>query len=153
MLGSKEKEKVFGGICGGDTPGSMPNPVVKSSSADGTAGGTRGRVGHCQKPFFCISFPEERSLPKECADRKARSSGTLFKRRVPELLAFALCSARFLLPHIFSRHISFGFGCFLNKTFAVCRLSEKGASSYFPTQNLPKISSRRRSSHSFPRIF
>ncbi len=46
------QELVSGGHGGGDTPGSMPNPEVKPSSADGTAGGTRGRVGHCQKPNF-----------------------------------------------------------------------------------------------------
>ena len=37
----------------------MPNPAVKPSSADGTAGGTRGRVGRCRKLFpsliFCAS--------------------------------------------------------------------------------------------------
>ncbi len=45
------KDWVFGGFCGGVTPGSMPNPAVKPSSADGTPGGTRGRVGRCRKPY------------------------------------------------------------------------------------------------------
>ena len=40
----------------GTHPVSMPNPAVKSSSADGTAGGTRGRVGRRQKPFFFYAF-------------------------------------------------------------------------------------------------
>ena len=30
----------------------MPNPAVKPFSADGTPGGTRGRVGRCRKPSF-----------------------------------------------------------------------------------------------------
>ena len=34
----------------------MPNPAVKPSSADGTAGGTRGRVGRCRKLFPSLIF-------------------------------------------------------------------------------------------------
>ena len=43
-----------GGHSGGVTPGSMPNPAVKPSSADGTAEAIRGRVGRCRKSFFYV---------------------------------------------------------------------------------------------------
>ena len=43
---------ISGGHSGGVTPGSMPNPAVKPSSADGTAEAIRGRVGRCRKSFF-----------------------------------------------------------------------------------------------------
>ena len=43
---------ISGGFCGGVTPGSMPNPAVKPSSADGTAEAIRGRVGHCRKSLL-----------------------------------------------------------------------------------------------------
>ena len=43
---------ISGGRSGGVTPGSMPNPAVKPSSADGTAEAIRGRVGRCRKSFF-----------------------------------------------------------------------------------------------------
>ena len=43
---------ISGGQSGGVTPGSMPNPAVKPSSADGTAEAIRGRVGRCRKSFF-----------------------------------------------------------------------------------------------------
>ena len=36
--GSTENFKVFRGHSGGGTPGPIPNPEVKPSSADGTAG-------------------------------------------------------------------------------------------------------------------
>ena len=39
---------ISGGQSGGVTPGSMPNPAVKPSFADGTTEGIRGRVGRCQ---------------------------------------------------------------------------------------------------------
>ena len=45
---------ISGGQSGGVTPGSMPNPAVKPSSADGTAEAIRGRVGRCRKSFFYV---------------------------------------------------------------------------------------------------
>jgi hypothetical protein len=33
----RESSDVLSGYCGGGTPGPIPNPVVKPSSADGTA--------------------------------------------------------------------------------------------------------------------
>ena len=45
---------ISGGHSGGVTPGSMPNPAVKPSSADGTAEAIRGRVGRCRKSFFYL---------------------------------------------------------------------------------------------------
>ena len=54
--GFRRRKEVFGDHSGGDTPGSMPNPAVKPSSADGTAGGTRGRVGRCRKLFPSLIF-------------------------------------------------------------------------------------------------
>ncbi len=49
---------ISGGHSGRVTPGSMPNPAVKPSNADGTAEGIRGRVGHCQESFFHALTPE-----------------------------------------------------------------------------------------------
>ena len=42
------QDKFLVAIAEGTHPGSMPNPAVKPSSADGTTGGTRGRVGRRQ---------------------------------------------------------------------------------------------------------
>ena len=55
----ERRKEVSGDPGGGDTPGSMPNPEVKPSSADGTAEGIRGRVGRRLIPFFALppSFP------------------------------------------------------------------------------------------------
>ena len=35
-----KKRELIGGLCGGGTPGSIPNPAVKPASADGTWGAT-----------------------------------------------------------------------------------------------------------------
>ena len=43
---------ISGGQSGGVTPGSMPNPAVKPSSADGTAEAIRGRAGRCRKSLI-----------------------------------------------------------------------------------------------------
>lgn len=40
---------IFGGRRGGVIPGSMPNPAVKPSIADGTAEAIRGRAGRRRK--------------------------------------------------------------------------------------------------------
>ena len=50
----------FGGYGGGATPVSMSNTAVKSSSADGTARESRGRVGRRRTlPFDESGFDEE----------------------------------------------------------------------------------------------
>ncbi len=54
---------ISGGFCGGVTPGSMPNPAVKPSSADGTAEAIRGRVGRCRKS---LQTKHEGVPQKEC---------------------------------------------------------------------------------------
>ena len=67
---------ISGGQSGGVTPGSMPNPAVKPSSADGTAEAIRGRVGRCRKSFFYV-------FRTETDYREAESS-----RPRPEILRF-----------------------------------------------------------------
>ena len=67
---------ISGGQSGGVTPGSMPNPAVKPSSADGTAEAIRGRVGRCRKSFFYV-------FRTETDHREAESS-----RPQPDTLRF-----------------------------------------------------------------
>jgi hypothetical protein len=51
----KSRFEISGGHSGGATPGSMPNPDVKPSSAHGTAEAICGRVGRRQGSFFMPS--------------------------------------------------------------------------------------------------
>lgn len=54
MVFESSLKQAYGDHGGGETPGSIPNPAVKPSSADGTAGGTRGRVGRCHVPALLL---------------------------------------------------------------------------------------------------